>query len=122
MRIEGRAEPGAKLVVHLGPVGGHGGSFKPTVLTAVPGRELRWLGRLGPGGIVDGEHFFVLSPNPGGGTTLNHGETFSGALVALVKFFDRGNLEQSHNGYEDFSLALKQRIEANPGGHSDRIS
>lgn len=112
MQIEGRPEPGSKLVVHLGPAGGHGWTFKPTVQNAIPDRELRWIGRLGPGGIVDGEHFFVLSPNSDGGTTLTHGETFSGALVALVKLFDRGNLEQSHNGYEDFGLALKQRTEA----------
>jgi hypothetical protein len=77
----------------------------------MPGRELRWLDKLGAGGIVDGEHFFVLTPNADGTTRLTHGETFSGALVALVKLFDKDSLEKSHNGYDDFSQAFKQRVE-----------
>jgi len=90
MRIEGTAAPGTRLVVHMGADGRRGMAFKPTVLAAVPGRELRWVGKLGPGW---------------------PGETFSGALVALVKLLDKGNLEQNHNGYDDFNQALKQRAE-----------
>ena len=111
MRIEGTAQPGTRLVVHMGADGGRGTAFKPTVLAAEPGRELRWVGKLGAGGIVDGEHFFVLAPNADGTTRLDHGENFSGALVALVKLFDHGSLEKSHNGYDDFNQALKQRAE-----------
>jgi hypothetical protein len=111
MRIEGTAQADTRLVVHMGADGGHGTSFKPTVLAAVPGRELRWLGNLGAGGTVDGEHYFVLARNADGTTRLDHGETFSGALVALVKLFDHGSLEKSHNGYDDFNRALKQRAE-----------
>jgi hypothetical protein len=90
MRIEGTAQAGTRLVVGMGAGGGRGSALKPTVLAAVPGRELRWVGKLGPGGIVDGEHYFVLAPNADGTTRLDHGETFSGALVALVKLFDHG--------------------------------
>jgi hypothetical protein len=111
MRIEGTAQADTRLVVHMGADGGHGTSFKPTVLAAVPGRELRWLGKLGAGGAVDGEHYFVLARSADGITRLDHGETFSGALVALVKLFDHGSLEKSHNGYDDFNRALKQRAE-----------
>src|SRR5262245_63390296 len=55
MRIEGTPEVGTKLVVHLLADGGHGMSFKPKVLAATPGEELRWLGKLGFHGIADGE-------------------------------------------------------------------
>src|SRR5262249_40272594 len=53
MRIEGTAEVGTKLVVHLLADGGHGMSCKPKVLAATPGEELRWLGKLGFHGIAD---------------------------------------------------------------------
>ncbi|MFD0690232.1 hypothetical protein [Actinomadura fibrosa] len=35
-------------------------TFTPRVLTDVPGKELRWLGKLGPGWIADGEHRFTI--------------------------------------------------------------
>ena len=110
MRIEGSPEVGTKLVVHLHADGGHGMTFKPTVLAAAPGEELRWLGKLGFHGIADGEHFFILTTNDDGTTRLNHGERFSGVLVAL----SRGS-SGSGAAYEAFSQALKQRVE-----HLDR--
>ena len=61
MRIEGTPEVGTKLVVHLDPDRARGMTFRPTVLAATPGRELRWLGKLGVHGIFDGEHYFVLT-------------------------------------------------------------
>ena len=106
-RIEGAAEVGAKLVVHMTPPGGRGMTFRPTVVSAVPGEELRWLGKLGFGGLFDGEHSFVLTPNPDGSTRLDHDEQFSGALVRLLK----GTLKHSHAGFQAFNSALKQRVE-----------
>jgi hypothetical protein len=108
-RIEGTAQVGSKLIVHVGATGGRGMSFKPMVLAATPGVELRWIGRLGFGGIVDGEHFFILEPNADGTTHLTHGERYSGALVALTKPFL--NKERNQAGYENFNRVLKQRVE-----------
>ena len=102
MRIEGTLEVGAKLVVHM-----TGMSFKPEVLAATPGKELRWLGKLGFRGIAAGEHFFVLTTNNDGTTRLNHGERYSGALIALAKH-DSGSHDTA---YEAFSQALKRRVE-----------
>ena len=107
MRIEGAPEVGTKLFVHLTKDGGGGMSFKPKVLAATPGKELRWLGKLGLRGIAAGEHFFVLTTNDDGTTRLNHGERFSGALVALTKH-DSG---KDGANYEAFSQALKRRVE-----------
>ena len=109
-RIEGTAEAGTRLVVHLSPNGGRGMTFRPTVLAAVPGRELRWLGKLGFGGLFDGEHSFLLTRNADGSTRMTHGETFSGILVALLK----GTTKGSHAGFEAFNTALKRRVETVP--------
>jgi hypothetical protein len=106
-RIEGTAEVGTTLSVHMD--GGRGMSFKPTVLAATPGVELRWVGRLAFGGIVDGEHFFILDGNADGTTHLTHGERYSGLLVALTKpFLSR---EKNQAGYENFNRILKRRVE-----------
>jgi hypothetical protein len=89
LRIEGTAKVGTKLVVHMSGGGEHGMSFRPKVLVATPCEELRWLGKLGFRGIVDGEHFFILTTNEDGTTHLEHGERFSGALVALARGEER---------------------------------
>jgi hypothetical protein len=107
IRIEGTPEVGKRLVVHMSADGGHGMSFKPEVLAVTPNEELRWVGRLGFHGIADGEHYFILSTNDDGSTRLNHGERFSGVLIALAK----GSAGKGDAGYEAFSLALKQRVE-----------
>ncbi len=85
--------------------------FKPKVLAAEPGRELRWLGRLGLPGIFDGEHSFRLEPLPGGGTRLVQAERFRGLLVGLFG----GTLEKTKAGFEQMNRALKQRTEAAVG-------
>jgi hypothetical protein len=108
-RIEGTAQVGTKLTVHMGANGGRGMAFKPKVLVATPDDELRWLGKLGFGGIVDGEHFFILDRNADGTTQLTHGERYSGALVALIRPFL--NKEKNQAGYEGFNRVLKQRVE-----------
>jgi hypothetical protein len=109
-RIEGTAQVGTKLTVQMGGSGGRGMGFKPTVLAATPDHELRWIGKLGFGGIVNGEHFFILDSNADGTTHLTHGERYSGALVSLMKPFL--NNESNQAGYEDFNRVLKQRVES----------
>ena len=110
VKIEGTAQVGTKLTVHMGANGGRGMAFKPTVLAATPAHELRWLGKLGFGGLVDGEHFFILDRNADGTTHLTHGERYSGALVALTKPFL--NNDRNQTGYEDFNRVLKRRVES----------
>ena len=106
-RVEGTPEVGSKLVVRLSPAGGGGMTFKPTVLVAIPGRELRWLGKLGWGGLFDGEHFFALDRGANGGTRMTHGEKFSGILVSLMG----GATRDAGDGFDAFNLALKRRVE-----------
>jgi hypothetical protein len=105
--IDGTAEVGRRLTVHLAGQNGAGTTFRPTVLAATPGEELRWIGKLGPGRLFDGEHSFVLTANPDGTTRLSHSEHFTGILVALFK----GATAKSHAGFEAFNEALKRRVE-----------
>jgi len=83
--IRGIAKKDEKLLVSVQRAGGKEMSFKPTVLVADAGKELRWIGRLMVRGLFDGEHYFQLQPNASGGTTFIQGEKFSGLLVPLVK-------------------------------------
>ena len=83
-------------------------TFKPTVLAAEPGRELRWLGRLLVPGVFDGEHRFRLEPLPDGRTRFIQSERFTGILVALL----RKTLDKTQLGFEQMNGALKQRVEA----------
>ncbi|MEV4329469.1 SRPBCC domain-containing protein [Streptomyces sp. NPDC049597] len=82
--------------------------FRPTVLAAVPGRELRWVGRFGVRGLLDGEHSFVIDETGPGSVRLTHAETFTGALVALP--FIRRKLDVL-DAFHAMNTALKQRAE-----------
>jgi len=66
---------------------GHGQEqrvFRPTVLVARTGRELRWRGHILVPRLFDAEHYFLLRPE-GTATIFTQGERFRG--VALW-FFD----------------------------------
>jgi len=106
MSIEGSPEVGTKLIVRMGTNGSPRMTFRPRVLIATPDTELRWLGRLGFGGIADGEHFFVLTAHQDGTTRLHHGEDYSGLLVALARGSDN-----HADGYEAFNRELKAHVE-----------
>jgi hypothetical protein len=107
-RLSGDLREGAKLEAQIAPPGGRAMTFKPTVLTAEPGRELRWLGRLLVPGLFDGEHRFRLEPIANGRTRFVQSERFSGILVGLL----RKTLERTQLGFEQMNAALKQRVEA----------
>lgn len=107
--IEGLAQSGQRLAISVHPPGGRAMAFKPTVLVADPGRELRWRGRLFLPGLFDGEHYFQIEPDASGGTSFVHGEKFSGLLVALAKSsLERG----TRAGFTAMNEALKARCES----------
>ncbi|GHF42154.1 hypothetical protein GCM10010218_24100 [Streptomyces mashuensis] len=104
---EGKAEEGAALKMTL-VNNGSTMRFRPTVRAAVPGRELRWLGRLGVPGLLDGEHSFLIEETGPGNVRLTHAETFTGALVAVP--FVRRKLDV-HDAFAAMNTALKERAE-----------
>ena len=118
--IEGDAVVGSSLIVTArGKGDDHTGmTFKPTVLVAEEGSELRWDGKLAFGGLFDGQHFFVLTANDDGTTTLEHGEDFRGILIPFMGKI----LRETEEGFVAFNEALKQRVEAsNQQNDSTRV-
>ncbi len=83
--IEGTASKGERLKVSVKPVGGKALTFRPTVLVAIPNKELRWLGRFLFPWLFDGEHYFQIEPISSKLVKFIQGERFSGLLVALAK-------------------------------------
>jgi hypothetical protein len=106
-RISGELREGARLEVRIEPPGGRTTTFKPTVRTVEPNRELRWLGRLLVPGIFDGEHSLRIEPLEGGRSRFIQSERFSGILVGLVK----GTLKKTAAGFEQMNAELKARVE-----------
>jgi len=98
---------GERLHLRMAPEGGRPMTFKPKVLVAEPGRELRWLGSLGVRHIFDGEHAFVLEATPTG-TRLTQSETFHGVLVPLFGKV----VERARGDFARLDAALKRRAEA----------
>jgi hypothetical protein len=107
-RIEGELEENARIQVEIEPPGGRRMKFRPTVLAARPGRELRWLGRLILPGLFDGEHSFRIEPAGEGRSRLTQAERFSGLLVRPFG----GALGKTERGFEAMNVALKARAEA----------
>jgi hypothetical protein len=103
----GELTKGATLTNTMVDAEGSQLTFTPTVLAADPGQELRWIGKVAPGLLFDGEHSFVLTPLPGGGTRLLHSERFTGALVPPMQGWLTGStLPQFHA----MNTALAQRV------------
>lgn len=110
MRVVGRANEGARLLVSLRSPGIPATQFRPEVTRVDPERELRWLGHLGVAGLYDGEHRFVLEPLSGGRRTrLTHAERFDGVLAGVVtRLVGRA----TERGFVAMNEALKRRVEA----------
>jgi hypothetical protein len=107
-RINGSLETGSRLDVQLQPPGGRGMRMRPTVLSAAPSQELRWLGHLGIPGLFDGEHRFRIEPLGTDRVRFVQEERFTGLLAPLVIRFIEGGTRQ---GFEVMNQALKERAE-----------
>ncbi|WP_211228388.1 SRPBCC domain-containing protein [Glycomyces tenuis] len=106
--IEGVLAEGERLDVAVTMPSGWSNRFRPSVLRVSPARQFRWLGRLGPGGVFDGEHYFVLEPQDDDSTRFTQGERFTGVLVPLMKrvFAD------TEQGFTAMNAALIERVAA----------
>ena len=101
--LSGDLQTGGRIRITVQPKGQKAMSFRPRVLAAVPGQELRWLGRLGLPRIFDGEHSFRLVPH-GGGTRLVHAETFRGILLWVM------SVDRFRADFTAMNLALRDRV------------
>ncbi|TCC45106.1 SRPBCC domain-containing protein [Kribbella capetownensis] len=68
-------------------------TFAPELLVVEPGKELRWIGKIGFGGIFDGEHSFRLETLPNGHTRLIQEETFRGVAIPFTRSMLTGTIE-----------------------------
>ena len=103
----GTLAAGERLDLTMQPEGGRAMRFRPTVLEAQPGRELRWLGRLVAPGVFDGEHRFAIEPTAGGSRLVQE-ERFTGLLVPLLA---KGLRKRTLPAFEQMNEAVKERAE-----------
>jgi hypothetical protein len=108
VEASGRPTAGERLEVRIQPPGGRAMTFRPTVLKAEPGVELRWLGRFLFPGIFDGEHSFLIEPLVTGRVRLHQDERFTGVAVPLFG----STLARTREGFVAMNQALKARAEA----------
>jgi hypothetical protein len=80
----GRVQVGATLTNVMHDATGNT-TFTPTVLVVEPGRELRWIGKVGPGGIFDGEHTFTIRQIRPGLVLFTQREDFTGVAVPFYE-------------------------------------
>lgn len=102
--LSGRLAVGERLRVTI-RLGRRAMTFRPTVLAIEEGSLIRWRGRLGVPGIVDGEHELRLEAIPDGSTRFVQREVFTGLLVPLA----RRILDNTEAGFADMNAALRDR-------------
>jgi hypothetical protein len=118
-RISGEVKVGERLEVRLEPPDGRGITLRPTVLSAEPNRELRWLGHLLVPGLLDAEHSLAIQSLEENRVRFIQSEMFKGLLVPLLaRSLDNNTLR----GFEEMNGALKERVEALPNSSELRTS
>ena len=60
-------------------------TFTPTIQVVEPGRELRWLGSVGPGAIFDGQHTFTITQLGPDRVLFTQREDFTGVAVPFYE-------------------------------------
>jgi len=91
--LTGRLAVGEQLTTVVRDADGKERTFTPRVLTVEPNRELRWLSRIGFGGVFDGEHVFQLTELPEGRTRLINAEEFRGIAIPFLRSMVRRTIE-----------------------------
>ena len=107
-KIEGKKEIGASLIVDIVPPQGKKTTFKPIITKFDLKKELRWVGILGSKYLFRGEHYFIISANENGKTTLIHGEIFTGLLLPL---FSCLGAQKTEDGFNLMNENLKKIVE-----------
>ena len=107
---EGQLQVGAKLRLRMCSPGESGRSLHPTVLSAEPGRDLRWLQRLRLPGLFYHEHYFEIEPLGLKRSRFIQGIQFRG----LFERFMVGELSSTILGIQLMNHALKYEAELKP--------
>jgi hypothetical protein len=102
-RLSGRLA-GERLTPTVRP-GKRAMTSRPTVRAVEDGAVIRWRGRLGVRGLVNGEHELRLEPIPDGGTRFVQRETFTGLSVPMMLPV----LDDTATGFAAMNAALQDR-------------
>jgi hypothetical protein len=106
--IQGEQRAGGRLVVSIKPPGHEAMSFKPKVVRFQPGEELRWLGRVGPPRVFDGEHVHQVESLGERRSRYIQSEKFRGLLVPFLG----STITSAEKGFVEMCKALKKRAES----------
>ena len=109
--LSGELAVGRRLTVTIRP-GRRSMTFRPTVLAVEDGTLVRWRGRPGVPGVLDGEHELRLEATPDGGTRFVQREVFTGLLVPLA----RRVLDDTETGFAEMDAAVRDRAVARAAG------
>jgi hypothetical protein len=107
-QASGSLSVGSRLTVRFQPPGTNGMTFRPTVRTVEPKRELRWLGHFLIPGLFDGDHRFMIEPLTDQQVRFIQQERFEGLLVPLLTHQLNTKIRQ---GFAAMNQALKSRAE-----------
>jgi hypothetical protein len=80
----GKIKVGATLTNRMHDATGNT-TFTPVVQVVDPGRELRWIGKVGPGGIFDGQHTFTIERLGPGRVLFTQTENFTGVAIPFFE-------------------------------------
>ena len=80
----GQLKAGATLTNRMHDATGNT-TFTPVVQVVEPGRELRWLGRVGPGFLFDGQHTFTITRLGPDRVLFTQREDFTGVAVPFYE-------------------------------------
>jgi hypothetical protein len=105
IRATGQAVEGSRLEGDFRPVGAKPTTLRPVLVKVVPDQELRWVGRIGVGGLFDVEHIFSIEQLSLGRVKLTQQEKFSGLFVPFFRF------DGTRAAFTLMNQALKERVE-----------
>ncbi len=105
--VSGDVRRGGRLKVRIAPPGLRQATFRPRIVTLLPGRELSWVGRVLVPGMFDGWHSFRIAET-GSGVRFYQCERFTGLFSA---FFGEDDLMAVRTGFEAMNEALRCRCE-----------
>jgi S-(hydroxymethyl)glutathione synthase len=108
-RIAGRTTVGERLDASIAYTGQAAIDFRPKLLRVVGARELRWVSEIPGDPPSRAEHYLLLTPSPGGGTTLENTEIFDGPIADTIWPMMDG---VGRRDFEAMNEALKRRAEA----------
>ena len=103
-KVEGRIEPGGKVIVYAKAAPGR--AFPLTVAEFEPGRRMVWAGGI-PLGLFTGKRTYTLTPTKDGTVEFAMREEFGGLLAPLIT----RSIPNLQPAFDAFAADLKRQAE-----------